>query len=127
MNENEIGEAILGAAIKVHSAFGPGLLESVYETCLAHELQKQRFDVARQVLLPVNYGEERIEAGFRLDLLIAGKVVIEVKAIENLALLHLAQVLTYLRLGNFKLGYLLNFNVARMRDGIRRVVNGLDD
>lgn len=127
MHENEIGEAILGAAIKDHSVLGPGLLESVYETCMAHELEKQGFEIARQVVLPVNYGEARIEAGFRLDLLIEGKVIVEVKAVETLAPIHLAQMLTYLWLGAFKLGYLLNFNVTRMRDGIRRVVNGLDD
>ena len=125
MTENEIGEAVLGAAMKVHSAVGPGLLESVYETCLTHELRKQGFDVQRQVALPVEYDGQRIEAGFRLDILVAEKVVVEVKAVERTAPIHTAQVLTYLKLGGFKLGYLLNFNVVHMRDGIKRLVNDL--
>ena len=125
MTENEIGEAVLGAAMKVHSAVGPGLLESVYETCLTHELRKQGFDVQRQVALPVEYDGQRIDTGFRLDILVAEKVVVEVKAVERTAPIHTAQVLTYLKLGGFKLGYLLNFNVVHMRDGIKRLVNDL--
>ncbi len=125
MTENEIGEAVLGAAIKVHSAVGPGLLESVYETCLTHELRIQGFDVQRQVALPVEYDGQRIDAGFRLDILVAEKVVVEVKAVERTAPIHTAQILTYLKLGGFKLGYLLNFNVVHMRDGIKRLVNDL--
>lgn len=125
VTENEIGEAVLGAAMKVHSAVGPGLLESVYETCLTHELRKQGFDVQRQVALPVEYDGQRIDAGFRLDIVVAEKVVVEVKAVERTAPIHTAQVLTYLKLGRFKLGYLLNFNVVHMRDGIKRLVNDL--
>ncbi len=125
MTENEIGEAVLGAAMKVHSAVGPGLLESVYETCLTHELRKQGFDVQRQVSLPVEYDGKRIDAGFRPDILVADKVLVEVKAVERMAPIHTAQILTYLRLSGYKLGYLLNFNVVHMRDGIKRVVNGL--
>ncbi len=125
MTENEIGEAVLGAAMKVHSAVGPGLLESVYETCLTHELRIQGFDVQRQVALPVEYDGQRIDAGFRLDILVAEKVVVEVKAVERTAPIHTAQILTYLKLGGFKLGYLLNFNVVHMRDGIKRLVNDL--
>ena len=125
MTENEIGEAVLGAAMKVHSAVGPGLLESVYETCLTHELRKQGFDVQRQVALPVEYDGQHIDSGFRLDILVAEKVVVEVKAVERTAPIHTAQVLTYLKLGRFKLGYLLNFNVVHMRDGIKRLVNNL--
>lgn len=125
MTENEIGEAVLGAAMKVHSAVGPGLLESVYETCLTHELRIRGFDVQRQVALPVEYDGQRIEAGFRLDILVAEKVVVEVKAVERTAPIHTAQILTYLKLGGFKLGYLLNFNVVHMRDGIKRLVNDL--
>ena len=125
MTENEIGEAVLGAAMKVHSAVGPGLLESVYETCLTHELRIQGFDVQRQVALPVEYDGQRIEAGFRLDILVAEKVVVEVKAVERTAPIHTTQILTYLKLGGFKLGYLLNFNVVHMRDGIKRPVNDL--
>ena len=125
MTENEIGETVLGAAMKVHSAVGPGLLESVYETCLTHELRKQGFDVQRQVALPVEYDGQRIDTGFRLDILVAEKVVVEVKAVERTAPIHTAQVLTYLKLGGFKLGYLLNFNFCHMRDGIKRLVNDL--
>lgn len=125
MTENEIGEAVLGAAMKVHSAVGPGLLESVYETCLTHELRIRGFDVQRQVALPVEYDGQRIEAGFRLDILVAEKVVVEVKAVERTAPIHTAQILTYLKLGGFKLGYLLKYNVVHMRDGIKRLVNDL--
>jgi len=125
VTENEIGEAVLGAAMKVHSAVGPGLLESVYETCLTHELRKQGFDVQRQVALPVEYDGQRIDAGARLDIVVAEKVVVEVKAVERTAPIHTAQVLTYFKLGRFKLGYLLNFNVVHMRDGIKRLVNEL--
>jgi len=125
VTENEIGEAVLGAAMKVHSAVGPGLLESVYETCLTHELRIQGFNVQRQVALPVEYDGQRIDAGFRLDILVAEKVVVEVKAVERTAPIHTAQILTYLKLGGFKLGYLLNFNVVHMRDGIKRLVNDL--
>ena len=125
MTENEIGESVLGAAMKVHSALGPGLLESVYETCLTHELRKQGFDVQRRVALPVEYAGQRIDAGFRLDIVVAEKVVVEVKAVERTAPIHTAQILTYFKLGGFKLGYLLNFNVVHIRDGIKRLVNDL--
>ena len=125
MTENEIGEAVLGAAMKVHSAVGPGLLESVYEVCLAYELEKQGHEIRRQVSLPVEYDGKRIDAGFRPDILVADKVLVEVKAVERMAPIHTAQILTYLRLSRYKLGYLLNFNVVHMRDGIKRVVNGL--
>ena len=125
MTENEIGEAVLGAAMKVHSAVGPGLLESVYEVCLAYELEKQGHEIRRQVSLPVEYDGKRIDAGFRPDILVADKVLVEVKAVERMAPIHTAQILTYLRLSGYKLGYLLNFNVVHMRDGIKQVVNGL--
>ena len=125
MTENEIGEAVLGAAMKVHSALGPGLLESVYEVCLAYELEKQGHEIRRQVSLPVEYDGKRIDAGFRPDILVADKVLVEVKAVERMAPIHTAQILTYLRLSGYKLGYLLNFNVVHMRDGIKQVVNGL--
>ena len=125
MDENELGSAVLDSAMKIHAALGPGLLESAYETCLAHEVNKAGIEVRRQVTLPVRYDGVVIDQGFRLDLVIADRVVVEVKAVEKLLPVHGQQVLTYLKLGGFKLGYLLNFNVARMRDGIRRVVNGL--
>ena len=126
MSENQIGEIILGAAIRVHSVVGPGLLESAYEICLTHELEKRRLNVRRQVALPVRYDDLTIDAGYRIDLLIENSIVVELKALEIVLPVHRAQLLSYLRLGGFKLGYLLNFHVAHMRDGITRIVNGLN-
>ena len=125
MTENEIGDALIGAAMKVHSAVGPGLLESAYEACLLYELEKRRFRVRKQVLLPLRYEDLALDAGYRVDLLVEDLVVVELKAIETVLPVHRAQLLSYLRLGGFRLGYLLNFNVAHMRDGITRIVNGL--
>ena len=125
MTENEIGNGIIAAAMKVHSAVGPGLLESAYQICLSHELSKQGFLVREQVLIPIRYEELMIENGYRLDLLVNDRVVVELKAIETILPVHRGQLLSYLRLGRYKLGYLLNFNVAHMRDGITRMVNGL--
>lgn len=125
MTENEIGEAVLGAAIKVHKALGPGLLESAYEAALAHELGKAELGVKRQFSLPVVYDGERIDTGYRVDFLVGDCVIVELKAVERIAPIHEAQLLSYLRLGGYKLGYLLNFNSVRMKDGIKRMVNGL--
>jgi GxxExxY protein len=122
MHENEIGERLIGCAIKVHRALGPGLLESAYEVCLAHELQKAGMRFERQRALPVEYDGLKIVAGYRMDLLVENKVVAELKTVDRLTDVHVAQLLTYLRLGGFKLGYLLNFNVVELRSGIRRVV-----
>lgn len=119
------GELILGCAVKIHKSLGPGLLESAYEACLAHEFDNSGLSYKRQVTLPVFYDGQRIDAGYRLDLLVADRVVIEVKAIEALAEIHKAQLLSYLKLGGYRLGYLLNFNVPRTKDGICRLVNGL--
>ena len=123
--ENEIGEKIIGAAIKVHSALGPGLLESAYEACLAHELENTGLSVQQQVVLPIVYSDLRLDTGYRLDLLVNQRVVVELKAVEKLTDVHKAQLLSYPKLGGFKLGYIMNFNVARLRDGIVRMVNGL--
>jgi len=125
VRENEIGEIILGCAIKVHCALGPGLLESTYEVCLVHELLKAGVKAERQVPLPVIYDGIELEAGYRMDLLVADIVVVELKVVEKLLPLHTAQLLSYLKLSKRKLGYLLNFNVVRMRYGIKRVVNNL--
>lgn len=125
MNENQLGETVLGCAIRVHKSLGPGLLESAYETCLAHEFDKSGLSYRRQVVLPVMYDGIRIDPGYRIDLLVANAVVIEVKAAERVIDVHQAQLLSYLRLGGYKLGYILNFNVTKMRDGIIRLVNGL--
>ena len=125
MTEEEIGHAIIGAAIRVHSAVGPGLLEGAYETCLLYELEKQDLSVRNQVLIPIRYQDLKIDNGYRLDLLVGDRVVVELKAIETILPVHRAQLLSYLRLGGFKLGYLLNFHVAHMREGIVRIVNRL--
>ncbi|MHB1231143.1 MAG: GxxExxY protein [Burkholderiales bacterium] len=120
----DIGEIVIGAAMKVHSALGPGLLESAYEACLAHELVKSGVEVKKQVSLPLVYDGVRLDIGYKLDLLINDSVIIELKSVEKLLPIHTAQLLSYLKLGNHRLGYLLNFNVVSMRDGIKRVVNG---
>jgi GxxExxY protein len=125
MTENDIGTAILGAAMRIHSALGPGLLESAYETCLLYELEKQGLSGRRQVPIAVRYEGLIVDNGYRVDLLIDNLVVVELKAVEAILPVHRSQLLSYLRVGGFKLGYLLNFHVAHMRDGIIRMVSGL--
>lgn len=127
MQINAITGEIVDAAIKVHSALGPGLMESVYEICLTHELRKRDLRVQQQVHLPVVYEGIRIEAGYRLDLLVEETVVVELKAVESVLPVHKAQLLSYLRLSGKPVGLLLNFNVIHMRDGIRRIVNRLPE
>ena len=121
----DIGRAVIGAAIKIHTVVGPGLLESAYEASLIYELEKQRLCVQRQVAVPLRYEEILVEQGYRLDLLVENLVVVELKAVPAVLPVHRAQLLSYLRLGGFKLGYLLNFHIAQLRDGIVRLVNGL--
>ena len=116
---------MLGCALKVHRALGPGLLESAYEACLSHELAKAGVEHQRQLVLPIIYDGTRIDPGYRLDLLVQEKVVVEVKAVAALTDVHRAQLLSYLKLGGYRLGYLLNFNVKMLRDGICRLANGL--
>lgn len=123
--ENEISQLIIGCAIKVHTALGPGLLESAYEECLYYELVKEGLKVEKQKALPLIYEEIKLEVGYRLDLIVEDKVIVEIKACEGLNDVHLAQVLTYLKLSDVKLGLLINFNVTRVKDGIKRVVNNL--
>jgi len=125
MTENEIATAVLDAAFKIHRILGPGLLESVYQATLDFELRKRGLRVVQQVGLPVYYEEIKLELGFRVDLIVADKVIIEIKSVEALAPVHRKQLLTYLRLMNLRLGLLLNFNVELMKNGIQRVVNGL--
>jgi len=122
---NRISGSIVGAAIQVHSVLGPGLLESVYETCLAWELREQGFVVRSQVPVPIVYKGIALDAGYRVDLVIDESVVAEIKTVTKVLPVHKAQVLTYLRLLRCPLGLLLNFYVPLMRDGVRRVVNGL--
>jgi GxxExxY protein len=118
---DRVAREIVDAASRVHSALGPGLLESVYETCLVHELTKRGLRVARQVSLPVVYDTIRLDAGLRLDLLVEDCVIVELKAVETLLPVHHAQVLSYLKLSGKRLGLLINFNVPLIRDGIRRI------
>jgi GxxExxY protein len=125
VTENEIGTAVIAAAMKVHTAVGPGLLESAYETCLLYELEIQGLPARRQVAIPIRYETLTIDNGYRVDLLIGDLVVVELKAVEAILPVHRSQLLSYLRLGGFKLGYLPNFHVAHMRDGIVRMVNAL--
>jgi GxxExxY protein len=125
VTENEIGERVLGCALKVHKALGPGLLESAYEACLIHELQLSGLNLDRQLKLPVVYRGMTIDTGYRLDLLIEKLVVVEIKAVEAIADIHRAQLLSYLKFGGWRLGYVLNFNVRLFRDGITRMVSGL--
>ena len=117
---NIITEQIIGAAIEVHRALGPGLLESAYEECLSHELALRGIPFERQRPLPVEYKGVKLDCGYRLDLLVSGLVVIEIKAVESLQRIHEAQLLTYLKIGGWKLGLLINFNVPVLKDGIRR-------
>ena len=125
MTENEIGKIVVDSAIKVHKALGPGLLESAYEACLAYELKETGLDVQTQVGLPLKYEDVMLDVGYRVDILIEKKVVLELKTVERLLPIHEAQIISYLKLSNCKLGFLLNFKVYRMKDGIRRIVNNL--
>lgn len=125
MNENEISYKIRGAIYKVYKTFGPGLLESVYVMALANDLKKEGLIVKVEVPIPVYFNEEKLAVGFRMDLLVENKVLIEVKSVEHLAEVHHKQVITYLRLSDLKLGILVNFNVNNINDGIYRKVNNL--
>lgn len=124
MSENEISKKIIGAAIEVHKQLGPGLLESSYEVCLAYELKQQGLKVRTQVALPVIYKEVRLKAGYRIDILVEEKVIVELKAVDMLINIHTAQLLTYLRLKDLKLGLLINFNSVKVIDGVKRIING---
>lgn len=126
MNENSLSNLVINRALKVHTVLGPGLLESSYQECLFYELQKAGLRVEKEKPLPLIYEEVKLECGYRVDLFIENKLIIEVKAVEAINDIHLAQVLTYLKLSNCKLGLLINFNVLRLKEkGLKRVVNGL--
>jgi GxxExxY protein len=125
MTENEIAAQVVDAALKIHRTLGPGLLESVYQATLSYELQKRGLRVAQQVALPVYYDSIKLNLGFRVDVLVADKVIIEIKSVESLAPVHRKQVETYLRLMDLRLALLINFNVELIKDGIQRVVNRL--
>ena len=125
MTENELSKVVFDAALKVHKSLGPGLLESAYEECLTHELRKTGLQIEKQKPLPLIYEEVYLEVGYRVDILLENKVIIEVKSVDALNDVHLAQVLTYLKLSECKLGMLINFNVNVIKNGIKRVVNNL--
>ncbi|WKD86296.1 hypothetical protein KCTC32516_01666 [Polaribacter huanghezhanensis] len=122
MSENEISKIILGKAIEVHRTLGPGLLESAYQECLYYELINEGLTVEKEKALPIVYKEIKLDHGYRIDLLIENKVVIELKTVEFLTDVHTAQILTYMKLGNYKLGLLLNFNVKLLKEGIKRFI-----
>ncbi len=125
VNENDISYKVIGAAIEIHKSIGPGLLESAYENALAYDLKNMGFEVKQQVPMPFIYKEIKQEVGYRLDLLVNNKLIIEVKAVEALAPVHYAQLLTYLKLSGLKLGLLINFNTKTLKNNIHRVVNNL--
>ncbi len=125
MTENELSHNIIGTALEMHKNLGPGLLESTYESALAYDLKEAGLNVEQQVAMPFVYKEMKMNVGYRLDLVINNKIVIEIKSVENLAPVHFAQTLTYLRLSNMKLGLLINFNTKLLKNGIHRVVNNL--
>ena len=122
MEFEELSNKIIGAAIEVHKIFGPGLLESAYEECLSYELQKNNLEVERQKPIPVVYKEIKLDCGYRLDILVNNEIIVEIKSIEGFAPVHTAQILTYMKFAEKKIGLLINFNVTRLKDGIKRYV-----
>lgn len=127
MTQNQLTSKIIGAAIEVHKHLGPGLLESTYEECLSYELDQRHIKYDRQKSLPINYKGQSLNCGYKLDLLVEGNIILELKSVESIAPIHKAQLLTYLKLSNLKLGLLLNFNTPIMKDGIVRLVNNFKD
>jgi len=125
MNENELSKIIVDICLKIHRTLGPGLLESVYEELLAYELSKSNIKYARQIGVPVVYDDIKMELGFRADLIVGDKVILELKSVESILPVHKKQLLTYLKLSDLKLGLLINFNVTLIKDGITRIVNNL--
>jgi GxxExxY protein len=124
MQEEDAAREVVDAAIKVHSALGPGLLESAYQTCLEYELLRRKLRIRKQVALPVHYADVVLDVGYRLDLVVEDRVVVELKAVDKIVPLHDAQLLSYLKLGGYRIGLLINFHTVHLRDGIKRLVNG---
>ena len=120
---NQITDAIIGCSIEIHKQLGPGLLESAYKECLFYELKNNGFDVKREITMPIVYKEIKLDYGYRMDLLVENKVVVELKTVDFIMDVHKAQLLTYLKLGNYKLGLLINFNETLLKDGIKRIIN----
>ncbi len=125
MTENELSFKVIGIALELHKSIGPGLLESAYENALAYDLRESGLSVQQQVPMPFIYKEVKMDIGYRLDLLVENKIIIEIKSVENLAPVHYAQLLTYLKLSDLKLGLLMNFNSRLLKEGIHRIVNNL--
>ena len=125
MTENEISNKIIGFAIEIHRKLGPGLLESAYKECLFYKINNSGLFVEKEKAMPLIFEEVKLDCGYRVDLLVEKKLIIEIKSVESLTTVHLAQTLTYLRLGNYKLGLLINFNELLLKNGIRRVANNL--
>jgi len=123
--ENVISQKVIGLAMGIHSNFGPGLLESAYRECLYYDIRESGLVVIKELPLPIIYKDVHLDHGYRIDLLVENRVVVELKTVDSLQDVHFAQVLTYLKLGHYKLGLLINFNVPSLKDGVRRVVNGL--
>lgn len=124
MIENDISTKVIGLALEVHKALGPGLLESAYKECLYYKIVQSGLFVEKEKPMPVIFENVRLEVGYRIDLLVENKLVVELKCVEEISDVHLAQTLTYMKLGNYKLGLLINFNVVKLKDGVRRVING---
>ncbi len=122
-NPNDITRSIIECALKVHSALGPGMLESAYQECLYYELKKQGHKVEKEKALPLIYDEVKMDCGYRIDLLVDNTIIVELKAVNEINNLHVAQLLSYLKMSNKQIGLLLNFNVTMLRDGIKRIVN----
>ena len=125
MDENQLSNLIIGCAIEVHKVLGPGLLESAYENCLAYEISQKGVTILQQVPMPIVYKEVQLDHGYRMDLLVDNRVVVEVKSVEFISDVHGAQLLTYLKLGDYRLGLILNFNTSTLKSGIKRLVNRL--
>jgi len=125
MQENEISDKIIGLSIEVHKSLGPGLLESVYKECLFYKLKKLGLFVEKEKPMPLIFEQVKLDCGYRIDILVEHKVVIEIKSVEALNEIHLAQTLTYMKLGNYRLGLLMNFNVVLLKNGIKRIANRL--
>lgn len=123
MTENEISTIIIGLAIQVHKALGPGLLENAYQECLYYKIKQRGLLVEKEKPMPVIFEEVKLDCGYRIDLLVENKFIVEIKSVESLTTIHLAQTLTYLKLGNYKLGLLINFNEILLKNGVRRVIN----
>jgi len=127
MTENEIGKIVVDCAFRVHQKLGPGLLESVYEVVLAHEIKKRGLSIERQVPIPIVYENLKFDEGFRADIIVAGLVILELKSVEEIQRVHKKQLLTYLRLADKRLGYLINFGAELIKDGLSRISNGAED